>query len=58
MKVLLYLLFGFVSISTFGQSCAIENTSFKVGERVDYTIYYHLAGVWVGAGEVFFKVDS
>ena len=41
-----------------GQSCAKENKSFKFGERVDYTIYYHLAGVWVGAGEVFFKVDS
>lgn len=58
MKALLYLLFGIVSISTFGQSCAIENTSFKIGERIDYTIYYHLAGVWVGAGEVSFNVDS
>jgi len=47
-----------LSFSTFSQSCAIENTSFKFGERVDYTIYYHLAGVWVGAGEVFFNVDS
>lgn len=25
---------------------------------MDYTIYYHLAGVWVGAGSVSFKVDS
>ena len=42
----------------FSQSCKVENTSFAFGERVDYTIYYHLAGVWVGAGDVFFKVDS
>ena len=58
MKFILCLLFGIATFSTFGQSCAIENTSFKFGERVDYTIYYHLAGVWVGAGEVFFRVDS
>jgi hypothetical protein len=58
MKFVFLFLFGFASISTFAQSCAIENTSFKYGERIDYTIYYHLAGVWVGAGEVFFKVDS
>lgn len=41
-----------------GQNCSIENTTFDFGERVDYTIYYHLAGIWVGAGEVYFKVDS
>ena len=41
-----------------GQDCFIENTSFDFGERIDYTIYYHLAGIWVGAGEVYFKVDS
>ena len=58
MKFIFCLLFGIASFSTFGQSCSIENTSFKFGERVDYTIYYHLAGVWVGAGEVFFRVDS
>lgn len=58
MKSILILLLGVISNSTFGQGCAIENTSFKFGEKVDYTIYYHLAGVWVGAGEVFFNVDS
>lgn len=58
MKSVLFVLFTFFSFSAFSQSCAIENTSFKFGERVDYTIYYHLAGVWVGAGEVYFQVDS
>ena len=38
--------------------CEIENFSFKYNERIDYTIYYHLAGIWVKAGEVYFKVDS
>jgi hypothetical protein len=41
-----------------GQDCVVENKAFGFGERIDYTIYYHLAGVWVGAGEVYFKVDS
>jgi hypothetical protein len=40
------------------QACSLQNKSFQFGERIDYTIYYHLAGVWVGAGEVYFKVDS
>jgi len=40
------------------QNCSIKNTAFDFGERIDYTIYYHLAGIWVGAGEVYFKVDS
>jgi hypothetical protein len=51
----LIFLFSFQSRS---QNCQTENTSFKVGERIDYTIYYHLAGVWVGAGEVYFEVNS
>lgn len=55
-----FLLISFLLIQAFlvAQECAVENTSFKYGERVDYTIYYHLAGVWVGAGDVYFKVDS
>lgn len=43
---------------TFGQNCAVKNTSFHYNEVVDYTIYYYLAGFWVSAGEVSFKVDS
>ncbi len=37
-----------------GQNCSIKNTAFDFGEKIDYTIYYHLAGIWVGAGEVYF----
>lgn len=40
------------------KDCEIENFSFQYGEYIDYTIYYHLAGIWVKAGEVYFKVDS
>ena len=54
--LLLLLLFSFLVGSS--QDCTIKNTSFKYGEQVDYTIYYHLAGVWVTAGKVYFKVDS
>jgi len=41
-----------------GQGCGIKNGAFNLGERIDYTIYYHLAGIWVGAGEVFFEVNE
>lgn len=40
------------------QDCLLKNNAFQFGERIDYTIYYHLAGMWVGAGEVYFAVDS
>ena len=46
------------SLSSVAQKCQLKNSAFQVGERIDYTIYYHLAGVWVGAGEVYFQVDS
>lgn len=45
-------------LSSIAQDCSQENKAFQFGERIDYTIYYHLAGVWVGAGDVYFKVDS
>ena len=45
-------------ITAFSQTCEVQNKAFDFGEKVDYTIYYHLAGIWVGAGEVYFKVDS
>lgn len=58
MKLIAFV-FGLVFMGSISaQNCDVKNTSFKTGERVDYTIYYHLAGVWVGAGEVYFKVDS
>jgi hypothetical protein len=58
MKQILLVTFFFIQGLLKAQDCKVENTSFQTGERVDYTIYYHLAGVWVGAGDVYFEVDS
>ena len=60
MKQLLLLVIYFLirSCLKWAQDCLLENKSFKTGERVDYTIYYHLAGMWVGAGDVYFTVDT
>jgi hypothetical protein len=56
---LLYIILGYFSIQlSWGQDCSINNHAFKFGERIDYTIYYHLAGVWIPAGEVTFRIDS
>ncbi len=47
-----------ISFNIKAQDCSLQNNAFQFGERIDYTIYYHLAGMWVGAGEVYFAVDS
>ncbi|MEQ8623353.1 MAG: DUF3108 domain-containing protein [Vicingaceae bacterium] len=52
------LAFLFLGHQGTSQECSPQNTTFQIGERIDYTIYYHLAGVWVGAGDVYFKVDA
>lgn len=52
------LTFLFLGYQGTSQECSPQNTTFQIGERIDYTIYYHLAGVWVGAGDVYFKVDA
>lgn len=56
--VILVALICYYPLSVIAQDCQVKNTSFQFGERIEYTIYYHLAGIWVGAGEVYFKVDS
>ena len=35
--------------------CGIRNLSFNAGERLDYTVYYALAGVYVNAGTALFS---
>lgn len=40
------------------QECSVNNTSFKAGEKLQYDIFYFLAGFWVSAGEVEFSVNS
>lgn len=58
-RLLLVLVCTFYALGVHAQACTKTiATTFDFGERVDYTIYYHLAGVWVSAGEVFFEVDS
>lgn len=59
MSRIIFLFIGIaLAISTYAQECKSRENSFDFGERVDYTIYYHLAGIWVSAGEVYFEVDS
>lgn len=58
MYPLLFCFFGSNVLFLQGQECAVQNKAFDVGERIDYTIYYHLAGIWVGAGEVYFEVGE
>jgi hypothetical protein len=60
-RQLILLLCGLMLLISFtikAQDCSLKNKTFQFGERIDYTIYYHLAGMWVGAGEVYFAVDS
>jgi len=38
--------------------CGITNSAFKAGEEVIYKIYYNWNFIWIGAGEVRFKVDD
>ena len=39
-------------------NCGTDNFAFQPGEEVVYKIYYHLAPLWVSAGEVSFKVED
>jgi len=56
--IVLFLYLFFFSFQISAQNCWQSNTAFKAGERIDYVIYYHLAGIWVRAGEVYFKADT
>ncbi|MFZ1703875.1 MAG: DUF3108 domain-containing protein [Saprospiraceae bacterium] len=38
--------------------CNLENTSFKVGEKLVYKAYYNWQFVWVPAGEAIFEVQE
>ena len=52
------LVYFVVTARLLGQDCNLKNESFQFGEKINYTIYYYLAGIWVSAGEVDFNVDS
>lgn len=59
-----YRLFGLLVIALFSTAmkaggpqdsfCGIRNTSFDVGERVSFTVYYAVAGIYVNAGTATF----
>src|SRR5690606_20159304 len=34
--------------------CGIDNTSFQAGEKITYTVYYAVAGIYVNAGTATF----
>ena len=38
--------------------CYIKNTSFLVGEKLSYRVYYNMAMIWVPAGEAHFYVKN
>lgn len=38
----------------FQEFCGIRNTAFKAGEKVSYTVYYAVAGIYVNAGTATF----
>jgi len=38
--------------------CGADNYAFQPGEEIVYKIYYHLAPLWISAGEVSFKVED
>jgi hypothetical protein len=41
-----------------GGQCHMKNNTFKDGETITYKLYYHLAPMWLAAGEVTFKVEE
>jgi hypothetical protein len=39
-------------------NCEASNTNFQTGEELTYKVYYNLNFVWIGAGEVTFKIND
>lgn len=46
--------FGTKVKTPFDEFCGIKNTAFKAGEKVSYTVYYAVAGIYVNAGTATF----
>lgn len=56
------LLLGLFSFSTdagapYNEFCGIENKAFNVGEKVTFTVYYAVAGIYVNAGNATFSSE-
>lgn len=53
---ILFIPFLFISANT--KDCAQNNTAFNIGEVLTYRVNYNWGLIWVGAGEVTFKVNT
>lgn len=39
-------------------NCSIKTTSFQSGETLTYKVFYNAGPMWIGAGEVYFKLQD
>lgn len=52
--ILALMAFSGNSGTSYQDSCSIRNTAFSAGEKVTYTVYYAVAGIYVNAGTAIF----
>ncbi len=53
----LIIIVGFISAEA-QSDCSIKNTAFNIGEELTYKVNYNWGMIWIGAGEVTFKVNT
>ena len=41
-----------------GEMCQVQKDAFQAGESLTYKVYYNAGPMWVGAGEVYFKLHD
>lgn len=56
MRLFLFLLL-FTPLFSSSQ-CLVKNTSFEVGEKLSYQVYYNWGFIWMNVGQAYFKVDT
>ena len=52
--IMALMLFSGDTSKTYEEFCGIKNTAFNAGEKVSYTVYYNVAGIYVNAGTATF----
>ena len=52
-KILILIIIISIALTGFSQ-----NQPFKIGEKINYNIYYNIGFIWMNAGEVYFKVHN
>jgi len=57
-KLLISLVLFLGNSQSLCSQCNIKNTTFKDGEKLNYTVYYNWGLIWVNAGKVSFEVKS